>query len=70
MDNFRSDIASSVLCNSQWTSLEELAQCYDTTLSQILDKHAPVNTKVLTVKYCGRPEKTRKEDVEIEITAG
>ena len=31
MDNFRSDIASSVLCNSQWTSLEELAQCYDTT---------------------------------------
>ena len=26
MDNFRSDIASSVLCNSQWTSLEELAQ--------------------------------------------
>ena len=44
MDNFRSDIASSVLCNSQWTSLEELAQCYDTTLSQILDKHAPVNT--------------------------
>ena len=50
MDNFRSDIASSVLCNSQWTSLEELAQCYDTTLSQILDKHAPVNTKVLTVR--------------------
>ena len=45
MDNFRSDIASSVLCNSQWTSLEELAaQCYDTTLSQILDKQAPVNT--------------------------
>lgn len=44
MDNFRSDNASSVL----WTSLEDLAQCYDTTLSQILDKHAPVNTKVLT----------------------
>ena len=42
MDNFRSDIASSVLCNSQWTSLKELAQCYDiTTLFQILDKHAP-----------------------------
>ncbi|XP_068680148.1 uncharacterized protein [Montipora foliosa] len=50
MDNFRSDIASSVLCNSQWTSFEELAQCYDTTLSQILDKHAPVNTKILTVR--------------------
>ena len=32
---------------SQGTSLEELAQCYDTTLSQILDKHAPVNTKIL-----------------------
>ena len=45
MDNFRSDIASSLLCNSlnsQWTSLEELAQCYDTTLSQILVKHTPV----------------------------
>ena len=50
MDNFRRDIASSVLCNSQWTSLEELAQCYDTTLSQILDKQAPVNTKILTVR--------------------
>ena len=36
MDNFRSDIASSLLCNSRWTSLEELAQCYDTTFSQIL----------------------------------
>ena len=35
MDTFRSDIASSVLCNSQWTSLEQLAQCNDTTLSQI-----------------------------------
>ena len=34
MDTFRSDIASSVLCNSQWTSIEELAQCYDNTLSQ------------------------------------
>ena len=33
MDNFRSAIASS-LCNSQWTSLEEMAQCNDTTLSQ------------------------------------
>ena len=50
MDNFRSDIASSVLCNSQWTILEELAQCCDTTLSQILEKHAPVNTKILTVR--------------------
>ena len=50
MDNFRWDIKSSVLCNSLWTSLEELAQCYDTTLSQILDKHAPVNTKILTVR--------------------
>lgn len=53
MDNFRSDIASSLLCNSrnsQWTSLEELAQCYDTTLSQILVKHTPVKTKILTVR--------------------
>jgi len=50
MDNFRWDIKSSVLCNSLWTSFKELAQCYDTTLSQILDKHAPVNTKILTVR--------------------
>ena len=50
MDNFRSDTASSVLCNSRWTSLEELAQCYDTILLQIFDKHAPVNTKILTVR--------------------
>ena len=80
MENFRSDIVSSVLCNSEWTSLEELAQCYDTTLSQILDKHAPVNTKILTV----RPRvpwfslelkklkisRRKLENVEIEITAG
>ena len=46
MDNFRSDNAATVL----WTSLEDLAQCYDTTLSQILDKHTPVNTKILTVR--------------------
>ena len=46
VDNFRSNNASSVL----WTSLEELVQCYDTTLSKILGKRAPVDTKILTAR--------------------
>ena len=50
VDSFKSDIVSSALCNSHWSSLESISQCYDETLLQILDKHAPVNTKILTIR--------------------
>ena len=59
VDRFRSDIASSALSNSQWSSLESISQCYDETLLQILDKHAPINSKVLTIRPrvpCFSPE--------------
>ncbi|KAK3755485.1 hypothetical protein QZH41_001053 [Actinostola sp. cb2023] len=50
VDAFRADIASSELCNSQLVSLEDLTQCYNVTLSKILDKHAPLKRKVIVVR--------------------
>lgn len=42
---FSSDIAHSDLLQNPPSSLEELVQCYNSTLSQLLDKHAPLITK-------------------------
>ena len=36
--------------NPRWSSLGRISQCYDETLSQMLDKHAPMNTKVLIIR--------------------
>ena len=42
---FSSDIASSMLCASvQWDSIETLSDC---TLTDILDKHAPLKTRIM-----------------------
>lgn len=50
LSTFRADIASSELCKGSWSSIDELAKCYDVTLSGILDKHAPLKTKVMVVR--------------------
>ena len=47
---FKNDISSSELCVNSFTDIDELSRCYDTTLSSILDKHAPMTTKRMVVK--------------------
>ena len=45
---FQADIAASDLCTtSSWSSLDDLVRCYNATLSQILDNHAPLRKKVV-----------------------
>jgi hypothetical protein len=47
IDAFKSDIVTSNLCNETWANLNDLVQSYDETQSNILEKHAPVQRKVI-----------------------
>ena len=47
IDAFKSDIITSNLCNETWANLNDLVQSYDETLSNILEKHAPVQRNVI-----------------------
>jgi len=44
------DITQSVLFSNTPTDLDDLVHCYNTTLSQTLDKHAPATTKEVIVR--------------------
>ena len=46
----RGDIATSTLCLDRATSAASLLEQYDTTLSLLLDKHAPVLTRTITIR--------------------
>ena len=50
LEDFINDIASSQLCKSPPDDLDELVDMYNSTLSGVLDKHAPVQTKQITVR--------------------
>ena len=48
IDAFKSDITLSVLCsNTHWNDLGNLSKLYVSTLSEILDRHAPQKTKTV-----------------------
>ncbi|XP_064653237.1 uncharacterized protein LOC135503563 [Lineus longissimus] len=50
IQSFQKDIDTSVLSNPTSADIDELVTCYNETLSNLLDKHAPIITKVTTVK--------------------
>lgn len=50
IETFKADISASELCNSTWSNATELAECYDNTLSTVLNKHAPMMTKTMVVR--------------------
>ena len=52
-ESFHSDILSSDLIKKPEKDLSALCQQYDSVLSSILDKHAPVSTKTLPRKLHG-----------------
>ena len=45
MNSFQSDLADTDLCRNPPEALEDLAKCYNSTLKDILDKHAPLITR-------------------------
>ena len=45
---FSADIASSMLCTSvHWDNIDALSDCFNMTLTDILDKHAPLKTRIM-----------------------
>ena len=50
LDAFKADICASDLSQKTWSSVNEMSKSYDTTLRSILDKHAPLKSKVMTVR--------------------
>jgi len=46
VDSFHQDIANSSLCKSPAIDVSDLCNQYDSVLSTILDKHAPIRTKI------------------------
>ena len=45
---FSADIASSVLCASvHWDNIDALSDCFNMTITDILDKHAPLKTRIM-----------------------
>lgn len=45
LDALRADLRDSDLCTTEFTDVDEMANCYNSTLQAILDKHAPPKTK-------------------------
>ena len=48
INNFSQDIANSTLINEPPSTLPELIDCYNKTLSVLLDKHAPIRSKLIS----------------------
>ena len=45
---FSTDIASSMLCTSvHWDNIDALSECFNMTLTDILDKHTPLKRRIM-----------------------
>ena len=66
LDHFREDLRSSDLCNKIYPSLDDMVSGYDSSLSSILDKHAPLKTKTLV---CRRRVPWFNSDIKSSIKA-
>ncbi len=45
VEEFKVDLSQSDLCTSSFTNLDELVSCYQDTLSELIDKHAPLMSR-------------------------
>ncbi len=45
LDALKCDIVNSALCTDKMTDLNELAGCYNSTLSSLIDRYAPLHSK-------------------------
>jgi hypothetical protein len=51
MGQFKKEIADSSLSDRSKMSATQKAELYDTTLSKLLDAHAPLITKTIKIKH-------------------
>ena len=47
LDSFCNDLAASEVCQDTPRELNELVDCYNRTLTSVLDKHAPLQRKII-----------------------
>ena len=52
IESLKKDIQLTTLCLEPPEAIDDLMTCYDTTLSDVLDKHAPLIIKTITVRPC------------------
>ena len=45
LDTLRGELAKSRLCTEEIDNLDELVSCYNSTLSSLMDKHAPMQSR-------------------------
>ena len=50
MDTFIKDLSSSQLCTNPQDDLDKLVDMYNSTLEEVLDNHAPIQTKQVSVQ--------------------
>ena len=48
----RDQITASEVCTKDFSDLEQLVSCYNSTLARLLDTHAPVMTKTVVQRKC------------------
>ncbi len=49
-DQFKADLSASPLCTEDFTDVSLLAKCYEDTLSDLIDKHAPLVNKTRIIR--------------------
>ena len=52
IDAFRDELRSSQLCQNPPSTLPDLVSSYNSTLSRLIDKHAPLRKKTITMRPC------------------
>ena len=52
IDAFREELRSSQLCQNPPSTLPDLVSSYKSTLSRLIDKHAPLRKKTITMRPC------------------
>jgi hypothetical protein len=48
--SFKRDVAESVLCSTEFQDIDELLACYNSTLSKLVDSHAPQLSKTIVLR--------------------
>ena len=59
MDALRADLTTCELCTNGFTDLDVMITCYNSTLSLLLDKYAPLRTKTVASACLGLTTKLR-----------
>jgi hypothetical protein len=67
LSQFKQDIATSLLVTAPKSAIEDFVDQYNHVLTDILDKHAPMKTKLKTARPITRKWRTTKLTVHHQI---